>query len=139
MTIDLSDLAPQSVDVRLHDGRNAILREATEDAVRIWRNAMMRATKPGPDGRPSTLGDLADTRSLLVAHCMEVDGKVPSVAEVRGWPARVVERLHDWVMEASGLAAKAEAPAPDPTAASASGSPANSGCTSMNSSDGRAR
>jgi hypothetical protein len=117
------DVSPAEVPVVIGSARY-VLREANEDAACKFRNALLRCTRPGPDGRPTTYDGVADTEPLLVSLCLyaadeggrvrpDRDGRpdhrhlVP-LATVRSWPARVVKALAAKVQEMSGLS---EAPA----------------------------
>jgi hypothetical protein len=117
------EVCPAEVPVVIGSVRY-VLREASEDAACKFRNALLRCTRPGPDGRPTTYDGVADTEPLLVSLCLyaadeggrvrpDRDGRpdprhlVP-LATVRSWPARVVKALAAKAQEISGLG---EAPA----------------------------
>lgn len=92
-------------------GKKYVLREADGDAACKYRNALLRSTKLGPDGRPSSIDGMADAEPLLVSLCLfEVyDDKgqekrrlvLPST--IRSWPARVLKALFKKVRDISDL------------------------------------
>jgi hypothetical protein len=88
-------------------GASYVLREPTAEAACRWKNAITRAVRMGPDGKPSGVVDIADTDPLLVSLCLwEVkDGKeVPvPLATVRSWPSRVLNRLFERAREMGEL------------------------------------
>ncbi len=84
-----------------------LLREADEGAVCKWRNSQMRTAILGPDGKPKTIGDIADSAPLLISLCLfKIDGErqLPVTLDtVRKWPNRVTKVLHERIMEISDL------------------------------------
>lgn len=94
--ISFDDLTLREVPVRL-GGTRYLLREASGGAACGYRNAVLRATKLGPDGKPASFEGLADAEPVLVAGCLFEEtpaGPRPvPLATVRGWPAKVVKRL----------------------------------------------
>jgi hypothetical protein len=111
MELDFNDLSVIEVPVKVA-GRNYVLREATEEAACRWRNHMLRATRIGQDGRPTGIGDLADSEPLLVSLCLfeaKEDGTAGApvkLAAVKGWPSRVVGRLFAKAKQISELEEK---------------------------------
>lgn len=112
--LNFDDLTPAEIPVR-HQGKRYVLREASEDAVRRWRNAGSRGLRM-EDGKVVGLDDQGDLNSLLVSLCLfeaDEDGSVRAskngnpvavpLAVVRSWQGRVVKKMFDWVSEASGL------------------------------------
>lgn len=111
--MDFDDLAPQSVAVTIK-GQKYVLREATEEAARQYRNAQYRSMKMGPDGKPSSLDGMADTGSILVSGCLFAvtatgESPVPLTA-VRLWPARIVGPLFERAKFLSNLDQDLKAP-----------------------------
>lgn len=109
--LDFGDLEPTEVSVRIKK-KDYVLREASGDASCKYRNAMLKSTRLGPDGKPVQIDGMADTEPLLVALCLfekrpqEGGGakEVPvSVQEVRAWPGWLVKRLFDKAKEISNL------------------------------------
>lgn len=113
------DLQPVEISVTIHK-KHYILKEASGGAVCTYRNAILKAMKPGPDGKPTAMEGLADAEPLLVSLCLverkEVDGKAVdqpvSLAQVRAWPNRVQKTLAERVKQISDL----EEAAPDTAA-----------------------
>ena len=79
MSFDFADLRPLEVPVRIPvkegkfhpDGapRDFVLKEATADVARIYRNAQMRSTKL-VDGKPAQIDGFADADLLLLHGCL---------------------------------------------------------------------
>lgn len=102
------DLAPQQLPVTLANDpalkgktRKCVLREASEDAACRYRNALLRATKLGPDGKPASIDGMADADPILVHGCLfeeyEQGGETKyrpfTLKQVQDMPARVVQAL----------------------------------------------
>lgn len=81
-------------------GASFLLREASEEAARVYSNALSESARLGPDGKPIQFKGLADIESLLVSMCVyEVkDGKTHKdpvgLNKVRKFPHKVVEKLY---------------------------------------------
>lgn len=91
-------------------GKKYVLREASGDAACRYRNALLKSTRLGPEGKPSVIDGLADVEPLLVSLCLfEVlsDGtlaKGPVPAHViRSWPARIQKALFERAKQISDL------------------------------------
>jgi hypothetical protein len=86
-------------------GTKYVLREASGDAACKYRNAMLNCTELGPDGKPSRMGNMADTEPLLVSLCLfRADNDKPVALEVvRSWPNRVVSKIYDKAKELSEI------------------------------------
>lgn len=108
-------LIPAEVPVKIRnkDGtvQSFVLREASAEAARQFRNCATRAAKM-QDGRVTGVDGLADAEILLVSHCLfrqnvKADGTpqdVPvSQGELRTWPSKVVSRLFERAKEISEL------------------------------------
>jgi len=81
--MDFSDITFQEVPVQIGD-KNYTLREATGDAACLYRNAMLRCTKLGPEGKPETVVGMGDVEPYLVSLCLFNEGGQPvTVATVR--------------------------------------------------------
>ncbi len=103
--IDYSNLEPIQIPVKVGK-KQYILREASGDAHVQWRNAIDAATVYNEDGKRSGYKNLADVEPFLVSLCLVEIGENGAVSavtanEVRGWPQRVIKRLHDKVNEIS--------------------------------------
>lgn len=93
------DLAPIEESVSI-GGRDYILREASTDAARKYRNQMTRCAKMN-DGKVSGIGDIADLQPLLVHLCLftsPVNGngtpKNVPLEIIYAWPERVTKALY---------------------------------------------
>jgi hypothetical protein len=110
------DLTLREVPVKL-GGRRYVLREATAAGACQYRNAVLRSTRLGPDGKPEYVDGLADAGPVLVAACLfELDGdglRPVSLATVRAMPARVQELLFKRAQRLSEL----DQPTPETDAA----------------------
>jgi hypothetical protein len=100
-------------------GKSYVLAEATKGAVVKFREAVFRATRPGPDMRPTTFQGLPETELLLVSQCLyHADeagnlvldkkgnpdkSKLVSMDELREWPDRVVSPLFQKAQQISEM------------------------------------
>lgn len=108
--VDFSDLTTIEITKKIGP-HTYVIREASGDAACKYRNALMRSTKLGPDGKPSAYEGLADADPLLVSMCLfRLEGQkgnekyIPvSVGEVRAWPNKVQSYLVDKVRKISEL------------------------------------
>lgn len=107
---DFRDMAPQEAKVALPGGKFYLLREASGGAVAKWRNVQLQNVTIGENGKPKSLGNMADLEAVLLGEClyeMSEDGTVanrPVGADVaRMMPDRMSTQLYAWVMKASGL------------------------------------
>ena len=108
--LDFGELNPAEVDVKI-GGREYVLREASGDAACKYRNALLKATKLGPNGKPQSLDGVADSEPLLVSLCLfekyrsgdEIKERPAILPQVRGWPSRVQKTLFDRAKKMSGL------------------------------------
>jgi len=114
MSNELSfDLTPAEVPIVIRakgdDGKltstKCILREASGDVAARYRDAMMRCTTLGPNGRAVKIEGMAGTEAVLVAGCLfyaDTNKPVP-IDVIRSWPNRVQEALHKKAKEISEL------------------------------------
>jgi hypothetical protein len=110
-------LTPIEVPVK-YKGEHYVLKEATEEESRRYRNMRLRNIKYGPGGEITSLEGMADLSSFLVSLCLwklTADGqrKPVSVAIIRQWPARIVDKLAERAKEISWLDESRESD-PDP-------------------------
>ncbi len=112
--MNFDDLAQVEVPVSI-GGKKYVLKEATADAVRKWRNAQLKATKLGDNGKPISLEGMADTEPLLVSLCLfeevkesgKPDSLSPvSLSTVSSWPNRIVGALFAEATKISDLEGK---------------------------------
>lgn len=96
------DLEPKKTTVVI-GGKRYELREAdTETSIR-YQNFMMQCTK-FEGGQPVAVIGLASAKPEVVSACLydENGDRVP-VEVVNSWPARITNKLFDWVQENSDL------------------------------------
>lgn len=99
-----SDLGKKEIPVR-YQGRDYVLREASEGAAIKWRNAQMKAARFNQHGQITGAEGLADTEPLLVSYCLfETDtGNPVHFNTICGWPAKMVKKLFQKAVEISDL------------------------------------
>lgn len=118
---DFNDLSPQETPVT-YLGKSYILREASEGAACQYRNAILRSTKLGADGKPTSIEGLADAEPILISQCLyaaDKDGGIRTTPNgdpdpkslvplytVRSWPSRAVKPMFNWVKRVSDLEEK---------------------------------
>lgn len=109
MATDFGDLNFDSiervqVEVTIGDDRY-VLKEATGDAACRYRNSILRATKLGPEGKPSSIDGIVDSEPLLVSLCLFTaeDNKPVPLSTVRSWPNRIVKKLYETAEHISEL------------------------------------
>lgn len=109
--LNFDDLALIEVPVSIGDKRY-LLREASGNVACKYRNALLNCTVLGPEGKPQTVRNMADVEPLLVSLCLfqlleQPDGTVKErpaqLADVRGWPNRIVKALFERAKEISEL------------------------------------
>lgn len=90
--------------------KNYILREATGEAACKWQNKVFSSTKIGPDGKPSSIGNVADIEPYLLSMCLfpvSPEGNTSPIpckeSFIRTLPAKVQSALYDKVLVISGL------------------------------------
>lgn len=108
------DIAPIEIPVRIGD-KSYILREATGEDARQWRNLNMKAAKFTSDGKVASMEGMADGQYFLVHRCIfstNGDGKrsdnpIPLVM-IKSWPERIIKSLFQKAKEISDLEEKPE-------------------------------
>ncbi len=78
-----------------------ILREASESAVCKYRNALLKATKLGPDGKLASIDGMADVEPLLVSLCLyekydhkgEKKERLVNIQKILAWKSSIVKDL----------------------------------------------
>lgn len=123
------DLAPIEVPIRIGKDRY-ILREATADAARKWRNSIMSSTTV-VDGKVTAVGNLADSEAYLLSMCLypvrpdthgTVSNKPVHISTILSWPNRIVRPLFERAKVISGLEEETSGgPTPNPAALGSSG------------------
>lgn len=102
------DLTPVETTVKL-GGKDYVLREASGGAASAWRNAMLKATKLGPEGKPTSIDGLPEADYLLLSMCLfqKSDTDVGEVNvglnKVKSYPHRVSKPLIQWIKDNSEL------------------------------------
>lgn len=97
------DVALREVPVKV-GGKPYVLKEASAEAVRKYRNAQLRATRVDKDGRPVGLGDMADVELLLVNQCLfDASGRQVALQVLSSWPGRIVKALFQRAQDISEL------------------------------------
>jgi hypothetical protein len=97
-TIDLQEVPVQIA------GKHYTLREASGEAARRYRNALLRAAKLGPDGKPKSIDGMADAEMILVNECLvDKSGRKTPIQVLGSWPAGVIKRLFNKAYEISDL------------------------------------
>jgi hypothetical protein len=114
--LDFSDITTQEIQVKLPNGKECVLREASgADAVK-YRNMLSSSAKLSADGKMAKVENIADSEPYLVHLCLfEVKDRNGSTVrvqvpleEVKALPNRVMKVLYDKVKEISGLALEEE-------------------------------
>lgn len=101
--LDFSDITPIELPVRIN-GKSYTLREATGDAACKYRNEMLKCTTLGPDGKPSTIRNMADVEPLLISLCLFDDkNRMVHHSIIRSWPNRVQNKLYETAKRISEL------------------------------------
>ncbi len=94
--MNFDDLTLIEVPVKIQ-GKKYVLREASGDAACKWRNMLLKSTKLGPDGRPTSIDGMADSDPYLVSLCLfevtDKGDKAVPLHTIRAWPNRVQKDL----------------------------------------------
>lgn len=96
---DFSDLKPQQVDVRLPNGKDYVLKEASEDAFREFRTIQSKGASLNDKDKTISVGSgIGDADSVLLKGCLFEklsDGKLGpvSLGFVRALPRTITVRL----------------------------------------------
>lgn len=110
--MNFDDIALIEIPVKIGD-KKYVLREATGEAAAKYKNAQMACAKFNSEGKPSGVGNMADTELLLVHLCLfETDPQgqatlinVP-LPRVRSWPVRITRALFEKAQQISQLEMK---------------------------------
>lgn len=110
MDFDFDDLEPKEFSFK-YQGRELVLREATADTAVKYRNAIMKSTKLGVDGAPTSVDGIASADLVLLAGCLHErlpDGKLGSlhISFVQGLLNRAFKPLVEKAKEISGMEEK---------------------------------
>jgi len=105
-------LKPITVEVSI-DGNSYILREASTESAKTYRNAKLSAARFGDKGKLQQVEGAADSQSLIVSLCLHkvVNGKMYTkrdgnpqptpIAEVLAWPDRITDELFKTLLKIS--------------------------------------
>ncbi len=116
LELDFDDLEPISIPIKIR-GKRYILKEASANDARKWRNAIFAQTRMH-DGKISGLGNVADSEALLVSLCLyEVKPYAPETGykpeeipvplkTVLEWPNKLVKPLFTHARRISDLEEK---------------------------------
>jgi hypothetical protein len=97
-TIDLQEVPVQIA------GKHYTLREANGEAARRYRNALLRAAKLGPDGKPVSIDGMADAEMILVNECLiDKSGRKTPIQVLGSWPASIIKKLFNKAYAMSDL------------------------------------
>lgn len=100
--LDFSDVNLIELPVKYKD-KLLTLKEADGGASITYRNAMMKATKIGENGKVSSMEALADTEALLVSLCLFDGVKPVTITYVRSMPTRVMKALYEKIKKISAI------------------------------------
>lgn len=116
--IDLGDPTPIQLRYRI-GGVSYVLLEPTEEVAVKWKNLQIKETKFGPDGKPTGLGNMADSSPYLVSLCLykaDEQGNLPLLRDgrpdhnalvplntIKRWPSRQVTVLFERAKEIGEL------------------------------------
>src|SRR5690554_6057155 len=93
-----------------YKGEKFLIKEATADDARVYKNFLMSRTSVGPDGTPVGFKDIADIEILLVGRCLyRPDSKEPIGKDVVAkWSNRVIRPIYETIKKISELSADEE-------------------------------
>lgn len=86
------------------DGVSYTLVEASGESVIAYRDKMIKATKPGPDGKPTRIEGITELEPFFVSCCLrDSEGVRVPENKIKSWPYRVQKTLFDKASAISGL------------------------------------
>lgn len=101
--LNFGDIEIREVSIVGPDKKHYILREPTSKVSKAHRNAILKASKLGPNGRVVGVDGLASVEVPYVAGCLWDENKLnPPAALLESWPERVVSKLYEKAKELSG-------------------------------------
>ena len=108
--LEFPGLEPITVPVTIGKKKYS-LREASEEAVIAYKDAITSATQIDGQGKPQRITGISGSESILVSKCLfelyEVGGEVKErpvlLSTVRSWPSRVVRPLFDRIQAISEI------------------------------------
>ena len=101
--LNFGDLEIREIPIIGPDKKRYTLREPTSKVSKTHRNAILKASKLGPDGRVVGIDGLASVESPFISACLwDESGLNPPVALIESWPDRVVSKLYEKIKELSG-------------------------------------
>lgn len=102
--LDFSAYKPQSLTVKMPDGKEYTLKEANGEDGLAYRNAVLECTQYNDDGKPTKMKGLANVDHLLLSRLLvDSEGKSVSIQTIKGWPSSIVTRLVDKAKEISDI------------------------------------
>lgn len=100
---DFSELEINEISVVGPDKKHYTLREPTSKVSKAHRNAILKSSKLGPDGRVIGIDGLASVEVPYVAGCLWDEKSLnPPSALLESWPDRIVSKLYEKAKELSG-------------------------------------
>ena len=95
-TIDYDSLAPIEFAFKI-GGEEYTLKEATNDGVMRWQNAVMRSLDTAPNGDRIPSDRTNETRLVLLSGCIYPSGSSKNIPaeKIKAWPQRAVSDLFD--------------------------------------------
>ena len=103
--LDFGDIQPVEVPVNVGE-KHYVLKEASGAAAVSYRNAMLRCTTLGADGRATKVDGMAETEPYLVSLCLfttDNPSRPVHINVIKSWPSRVQRRLFEKAKEISDL------------------------------------
>ena len=105
--LDLADLAPREITIKVKGVPKYILKEASADAAAKYRNATLKGASIDQVTKKVTPGEMANGEAIVVAACLfEIwdENKSPRpvlLSTVLGWRCEAVSQLFDKVVAMS--------------------------------------
>lgn len=101
------DLTERTFPLKIQ-GEDYVLVEADEDSAKRYKNAAMRSTKFGAEGKPSGVDGLADIEPMFVSMCLfkldAVQNRHPvPLKTILSWPHRIIDPMYRKARELSGM------------------------------------
>lgn len=105
VTLDFSNITPVEIPTII-GGENYVLKEATGEVAKLFQNARLNKVK-FEDGKPTSIGNIAEIEPYLVSLCIfkVVDGRHVAVTQktVESWLYRIQSKLYDTAKKISDL------------------------------------
>jgi hypothetical protein len=112
-SVDLSDVTPQSLEIKNLMGKNYVLKEADGYAGAAYRSAFVKVTGMGDDVKVSVNSEIGEADLVMLSHCLYEVGqanfhgdtyeKKVSLDFIKSLPDRVQKPMIEWVKQFSAL------------------------------------